>query len=121
MLRACAPLRRRPVNVRHGANELDFLQPLAGRAVEQDRIPFRFPDRRKLNRPRTMQAKQDSAWLTFAEQGMLRHPKRAEYELMLQAEGVSDKVSQIVQIFYTLGSRQHCEMNPVAGHGFWRT
>jgi hypothetical protein len=97
--------------------ELDFLKPLASRAVEQDRVSFRFPNRREFNRPRTMQTKQDSAWFSFAEQGMLRHPKRAEYELMLQTEGFSYKFSQIVQIFYVWGSRQHCEWNPVAGHG----
>jgi hypothetical protein len=47
---------RRRFEIRHDSYKLDLFQPLSGRAIEEDRISFRFPNRREFNRPWTMQA-----------------------------------------------------------------
>jgi hypothetical protein len=100
-------------------DELDLIQSLAGRTVKQNGVPLGFPNCRELDRPGAVQTKQDSTRFIPAEQQPLRHPKRADYELMLKAEGLIDKISQVVQVFYVLGSRQHCGLNLLAGHGRW--
>jgi hypothetical protein len=98
-------------------DELDLLQSLAGRPVKQDCVAFGFPNRREFDRPRAVQTKQDSARLIPTEQQTLRHPKRTDYELMLIAEGLINEISQVVQVLYILGSRHHCGVNLLAGHG----
>jgi hypothetical protein len=71
---------------------LRFVIPLARRAIEEDRIPTRFPDRSQLYAARSVQAEVDAARLSAPEQNPFCHLKGTWFELFLSANGFVDKV-----------------------------
>ncbi len=65
------------------ASQASTVETFASRVVKQDGVAFRFPNCRDLYRTGAMQAKEDAAGFTAADQNALRHTKRVQFELIV--------------------------------------
>jgi hypothetical protein len=59
------------------------MKSLARRVVEQNRVALGFPNRGDLQRPRPVEAKEDSARPAAANQKALCDPKSAQFKLIV--------------------------------------
>lgn len=84
-----------------------FEHPVSRRAVEQDRVAVRLPDRRQPDAPRPMQAKEDAARLLAANEDSLGDLEGRGLKFVLIANGLVDKVSKIAQVLNVQGVIRH--------------
>ena len=81
-----------------GLDQLGLQRPLAGGAVEQNRIAVSFPDCGQLDASGAVQAKEDATGPLATNQNAFGHLERAALEFVLVAKGLVDISSLVVQV-----------------------
>jgi hypothetical protein len=95
-------------------DELRFANALASRTVKQNGVSVGLPDRSQLDASRAVQAKEDAARFSAANQNSLCHLKGTNLELILLANCIVDigfKVIQIVNLERVSRHWQHKLLN----------
>ena len=80
-----------------GVNELNFQLSFSRRAVKQNAVPIRLPNRRQPHAPRPLHAKEHAARSLAADQDSLGDLKGLGFELVLIANRLVDVTSEIAQ------------------------
>jgi hypothetical protein len=74
---------------------------------EQNGVPFQLPNGGYFHRARPVQAKKDSARFTGSHKNAFRHPKRADFQLIVVTKNLVDIFSQVVQVLQPFHTVQH--------------
>jgi hypothetical protein len=91
------------------------VRPFSAGVIEKNCVSLGFPNGRELDRPWTVQAKEQAARLTVSHQDSLATRKCSKFELILLAKDFDHIFSQVFQIAYLLSTAQHSSRTLLLG------